>query len=126
MIMMEIISKIKINHVINGTFWDWFKRPLGIIFLIILLQWLLGCAPTLKHSPGIFHIGMTLDNFKAQNDELLLEQAVADTVIYYRIELYPVNGLSRMMYKFVDGELFGVKRVKLVDSGINNKMIIKD
>ena len=126
MILMEIMSKINICHVIDGSFWDWFKRPLDIFFLIILIQWLLGCAPTLKHRPGIFHIGMTLDNFMDQNDELLLEQTVADTVIYYRIELYPVNGLSRMMYKFVDGELYGVKRVKLVDSEINNEMIIKE
>ena len=89
------------------------NKYLLIVFLII------GCAPTTQnveiapYRPGDFELGMTIEDFKLRNTGLAIYRAIADTVIYTRLETPNGAETRQIGYIFFNGKLFEVKRLAL-------------
>ena len=88
---------------------------------------LCGCSTT-KHlggvnpdSPGDFELGMTIEDFKLRNTGLSIYKAIADTVIYTRMEDSGEN--NEIGYIFFNGKLFSVKRLT---KSTQSKVILND
>ena len=87
--------------------------------MIICLMLLCGCSTT-KHlggvnpdSPGDFELGMSIEDFKHRNLGLSIYRAIADTVIYTRLETPNGGETHQIGYIFFNGKLFEVKRLAL-------------
>ena len=63
------------------------------------------------NSPGDFELGMTIEDFKLRNTGLEIYRAVADTVIYTRLEIPGSIEGHQIGYLFFNGKLFEVKRL---------------
>ena len=55
-------------------------------------------------SPGDFDLGMTIEDFKLRNTGLSIYKAIADTVIYTRME--DSGEYNEIGYIFFNGKLF--------------------
>ena len=96
--------------------------------VLICLLLVCGCVPSAQKSPalnptspGDFDLGMTIEDFKLRNTGLSIYKAIADTVIYTRME--DSGEYNEIGYIFFNGKLFSVKRLTK-DS--QSKVIIND